>query len=184
MLTLNFNPFPELTTERLFLRRITKDDGAKLFKLRSNKKIMQYIDRPLAVTVDDVLAKIKAMDDLIDKNEGINWAITLKGKLEMIGIIGYYRTQMQHYRSEIGYILHPYYEKQGIMHEAMNAAIQFGFNTMNLHTIEGVVNPANSASIKVLERCGFVREGYFKENYHYNGKFHDSEVYSLLNPKE
>jgi ribosomal-protein-alanine N-acetyltransferase len=52
---------------------------------------------------------------------------------------------------------------------------------MNLHSIEANINPENIASRKLLEKTGFVREAYFKENYFFNGKFIDSEIYSLLN---
>jgi ribosomal-protein-alanine N-acetyltransferase len=184
MIEFNFNPFPELTTERLLLRRITDADLPALFAMRRDRKIMQYIDRPIAVTIDDALALLTKMDDLIDTNEGINWAITIQGKPEMIGNIGYYRSQREHHRSEIGYMMIPECEGKGIMHEAMNACIKYGFGPMGLHTIEGVVNPANDKSIKVLERCGFVREGYYKENYYFNGTFLDTGVYSLLKPKD
>jgi ribosomal-protein-alanine N-acetyltransferase len=51
---------------------------------------------------------------------------------------------------------------------------------MNLHSIEAVVNPKNMASIRVLEKLGFVREAYFKENYYVKDKFFDTAIYSLL----
>ena len=47
--------------------------------------------------------------------------------------------------------------------------------------IEAVVDPENIASCAVLEKCGFVKEAYFKENEFYNGKFLDTVVYSKLN---
>jgi ribosomal-protein-alanine N-acetyltransferase len=51
---------------------------------------------------------------------------------------------------------------------------------MKLHSIEAHVNPNNIASIKLLEKNGFIREAYFKEDYFYDGKFLDTAVYSLL----
>ncbi len=47
MLTVNFNPFPVLETQRLRLRQITEDDKNEIFALRSDKDIMQYVPRPL-----------------------------------------------------------------------------------------------------------------------------------------
>ena len=89
--------------------------------------------------------------------------------------------QKEHYRAEIGYLLHPDYQQKGIMDEALKAVIKYGFETMQLHSIEANVNPANAASMKLLEKNGFVKEAYFKENYFYNGQFLDSVIYSLLN---
>ena len=68
------------------------------------------------------------------------------------------------------------------MDEAMKGVLQYGFETMKLHSVEANVNPGNNASTKVLEKNGFVKEAYFKENYYYNGKFIDSAIYSLLTP--
>ncbi len=59
MLTLNFNPFPVLETERLFLRKISEKDKAELFALRSDKDIMHFVPRPLMQTMDEALAYIK-----------------------------------------------------------------------------------------------------------------------------
>jgi ribosomal-protein-alanine N-acetyltransferase len=58
--------------------------------------------------------------------------------------------------------------------------VRFGFNEINLHSIEANVNPANERSKKVLEKIGFKREAYFRENYLFNKKFLDSIIYSLL----
>jgi ribosomal-protein-alanine N-acetyltransferase len=63
MLNLNFNPFPILTTQRLVLRQITIKDAAALYALRSNEKVMQYIDKPLAKSLADAV-------ELIEKNDG------------------------------------------------------------------------------------------------------------------
>ena len=59
MLTLNFHPFPELSTERLRLRQINNEDANDLLVLRSDKKVMQFIDRPLAQTTEDALQLIR-----------------------------------------------------------------------------------------------------------------------------
>ena len=66
------------------------------------------------------------------------------------------------------------------MQEAMEAVLLYGFQKMKLDSVEANVNPFNAASIKLLEKNGFVREGYFRGNYYYNGKFLDSAIYALL----
>jgi ribosomal-protein-alanine N-acetyltransferase len=79
MLTINFNPFPNLETERLLLRRVDNNDVKEIFALRSNPETMKYIPRPLVKTDEDVLEHITMIDSKIDSNEGINWAITVNG---------------------------------------------------------------------------------------------------------
>ncbi len=182
MLQPNFAPFPEINTERLLLRRITNDDAAELFFLRSSPDTMKYIDKERAASIDDAVTFINVIKDLLEKNDGITWAIALKeNPAKLIGTIGHWRIIKQHYRAEVGYMLHPDYWRKGIMKEALLAVIDFGFNQMQLHSIEAHINPANKGSAAILESTGFVREAYFKEDFFFRGKFGDSAIYSLLN---
>jgi ribosomal-protein-alanine N-acetyltransferase len=52
---------------------------------------------------------------------------------------------------------------------------------MKLHSIQANIDPNNMASAAILKKFNFEREAYFKENFFFNGKFMDSEIYSLLN---
>ena len=92
--------------------------------------------------------------------------------------------QKENFRAEIGYALLPDYYKKGIADEALKAVIDYGFNTMNLHSIEANLNPDNIASAELLEKNNFEKEAYFKENYYFEGKFIDSLIYSLLTHKK
>jgi len=182
MLQTNFLPFPVLSTERLSLRQITADDTDELFLLRSDAAVMAYIDRPLAQTPADVVKLIRVIDDFLNKGEGITWGIYLKEQPQLIGTIGLWRIEKEHYRAEIGYLLHPGLQRRGIMQEALLKVLEYGFSVMGLHSVAANVNPDNQASIGLLEKIGFVREAYFKENYYYTGVFKDSVIYSLLTP--
>jgi len=182
MLKVNFTPFPILNTERLTLRRVSKTDAGDLYKLRSNKNVMQYIGRPIATTLDDALQIINVIEDLLINNNGITWAITLKGKNDLIGTIGLWRIIKEHHRAEIGYLIDPSLQGKGLMQEAMVPVLDYGFKNIKLHTVEAIVSPDNAASIKLLERNNFIREAYFKENYFSNGQFLDSLIYSLITP--
>lgn len=182
MLTVNFNPFPVLSTERLQLRQVNEPDVNEIFFLRSDKRVLQYLDRTPAKSNEDALTFIKKINELENNNDGINWGITLQGGEKLIGTICYWNITKEHHRAEVGYVLHPDQQGKGIMQEAMDSVIDYGFNIMKLHSIEANVNPNNTASIKLLERNKFTREGYFKENYFYNDKFLDSAIYSLLAP--
>ena len=182
MLETNFTPFPEINTERLLLRKITKDDAPAILKLRSDERVMQYIDREMACNIADAEIFINRISTSLDTNEGINWGIALKETPDiLIGSIGYWRIIKEHYRAEIGYILSLDYWKKGIMKEAMMAIIEVGFKSIQLHSIEAHINPLNTASSLILVSAGFIKEAYFKENFFYKGTFRDTEIYSLLN---
>ncbi|OXE99145.1 ribosomal-protein-alanine N-acetyltransferase [Flavobacterium araucananum] len=179
----NFTPFPVIETERLLLRRVTIDDANDIFILRSNPETMKFIPRPLLKSAEDALVLIAEIESKINTNVGINWAITLKDNPKLLGIIGYYRMQPENYRAEIGYILLPEFHGKGIIPEAVNRLITYGFEDLKLHSIEAVIDPENYASEKVLQKCGFVKEAHFKESEFYDGRFLDKVIYSLLEPK-
>jgi ribosomal-protein-alanine N-acetyltransferase len=177
MVTLQFDPFPVLETKRLLLRQITPADADDIFVLRSNEPAMKYINKPRLKNIEEARELIKIMTDI---SERIVWAMRLKDIDQVIGTIGYHRIAKEHDRAEIGYMLLPEYWNTGLMSEAVSAAIGFGFEKMNLHSIEAVINPGNDNSRKVLQKFSFIKEGYFKENFLFEGKYYDSEVYSLL----
>ncbi len=181
MLELNFSPFPEIKTERLLLRKMTDADAPELLFLRSDEKVMQFIGREKTKSIEEATAFIQKINAAVDANETIMWAIALNEVPgTMIGTICFWNILKDHYRAEIGYILHPGFWGKGMMQEAVRAAVDFGFNEMKLHSIAGHINPQNVASGIVLEKCGFVREAYFKEDFFFRGRFSDTAVYSLL----
>lgn len=181
MLVTKFEVFPELTTKRLLLRQITNTDAETVFRLRSDREVMKYIDRPHAESIEDAIKWIDMINEAMQNEEGVAWGICLKeDAATLIGSIGFWRTQKQHYRSEVGYLLNPLLHGKGYMTEAIEKVVEFGFTTMNLHSIEGVIDPRNKASARTLEKSGFVREAYFKENYYWNGVFCDTAIYSKL----
>jgi RimJ/RimL family protein N-acetyltransferase len=182
MLELNFHPFPILETARLRLRKIGLPDQEEFFMLRSSKTVMKYIDRPLAKSREDATQLIKMMVELIDNNQGLTWAISLLEKPKMIGTVHLWKISPENHRAEIGYLLDPAFQGQGLMHETLQTVIHYGFYRLKLHSIEANVNPENMASIRLLEKIGFVREGYLKETYLYEGIFFDSAIYSMLTP--
>ncbi len=182
MLEFNFTPFPELKTERLVLRRMTTADAGQMFFLRSDDRVMKYIGREKTKSVEEAEDFIRKINVFIETNESIMWAIALNSDPAMlIGTICFWRLQPENFRAEVGYVLHPGYWNRGIMKESLLAVIKYGFEGMNLHSIEAHINPENIASGKVLENTGFVREAYFKENCYFHGVFRDTAIYSLLN---
>ncbi len=184
MLDLCFTPFPSLTTSRLDLRRITLEDAGRLYKLRSDVRVMRYINRPQARSEEDAVALIEKIDNAIALDDGITWGIFEKGARMLLGTIGFWRIEKENFRAEIGYLLCLETQGKGYMSEAIQEVIRFGFIEMGLHSIEARVDPANEKSMKLLEKSGFIQEAFLKENAFFDGRFTDSAIYSLLEDTE
>jgi len=182
MMDLNFSPFPELKTERLQLRKMTRDDADEIFFLRSDPGVMRYIDRIPAKNVEDAIIYIDGINALIDKNEMIMWAITLQPDNKLIGTVCLFKIERENFRCEVGYMLHPDFHRKGIMTETLKTVLSFGFNVLKVHSIMADVNPANDASQLLLLSLGFEKEAYFRENYYFNGKFLDTAIFCIISP--
>jgi len=175
-----FTKFPVLESDRLLFRKFEKKDATALFKVRSNDQVMRYMDTLIHKNITDSAALISSIISDFKNKVGINWAIEVKSNNQLIGSFSFWRLIKQHCRAEIGYSIHPDYWGQGLMKETFKTIIEFGFNNLQLHSIEANVNPNNWQSIKLLQKVGFKQEAHFRENFQHNGEFLDSLIFSLL----
>jgi ribosomal-protein-alanine N-acetyltransferase len=182
MLDLKFSPFPKIVTPRLVLREVTPSDVKEILFMRSDDSVMQYIKKAKAKDEQEAMAFINMIADQQRNGQSITWAITEKGNDTMRGTICIWNIQKDHYRGELGYGMYPELWGKGIMHECLQAVVQYGFEKMKLHTLVAHIDPDNNASAKLLERNGFVKEGHHREDYHYDGVFYDTAVYGLVSP--
>lgn len=188
MLSIHLPTFPVLATERLVLRELRPSDAEQVFAFRSDPLVMRHVPRPLARSVEEASALIELITTTVAATDAVQWAMTLKssssrslGRTDsLIGIIGFWRMQKEHYLAELGYSLQRAHWGQGLMSEAIGAVVDFGFNTLGFHKVEAFTRPENMGSIRALDKNGFLREGHFRENIFWEGVFHDSLVYGRL----
>ena len=83
-------------------------------------------------------------------------------------------------RAELGFALGSNHWGNGYMGEALGALLAFSFDELSLHRLEADVDPRNDASIRLLEKLGFQREGHLRERWLVNGVVADTLFYGLL----
>ena len=178
MVVTGFNPFPELSTERLLLRQLRFSDAHCLAELRSNKKVNEHIDRPATMQTEEANNFIEKVNRRMKDGELLYWVIDLKGTGSFAGAICLWNIEADKDRAELGYELHPDYQGRGIMQEALHTVIEFGFAKMKLAVILALTKPANKASEKLLIKNSFIPD----EDYRYVSKENANEylVYYLL----
>ncbi len=156
---LQFTPFPILSTERLTLRQLRIDDKKEILFMRSDEEMLEFIDIPKAETLEDARDYIRMINKGVSENEWIFWGITLQeNDQKIIGTICLWNISIDKNKAEIGYVLHPDVQGKGIMQEAAEKVIEYGFKSMELNTIEADLHPKNIKSIKLLERNDFTFE--------------------------
>jgi ribosomal-protein-alanine N-acetyltransferase len=177
-----FDPFPLLSTPRLRLRCLELDDAEIMFENLNTPEAVRFGGKAPPATVAATREKIEKVLATVRAGEGISWALTDIQTGAYLGGAGLWRWDKPNFRAEVGYEISSRVWGRGLMTEAVRAIIAFGFQRMDLHSIEAKVHPENTASIRVLEKLGFQREALFREN-HFNGvRFEDTAVYSLLTP--
>ena len=158
-----FQSFPELRSSRLLLRNLNSNDRKMMFFLRSDKKVNAFIKREGAKKIDDAIDFMNMIQKGFEDGDNINWAICRKEDEKMIGSVCLWNFSEDLKTAEAGYSLHPEYQNQGIMHEALSSVIEFGFGILNFEHIVAYTHYANQNSIKLLEKNGFKLQKEMKD---------------------
>ena len=160
---MKFKPFPEIKTERLFLRKIEELDCDVILFLRSDETVNKFIERPenrKTKNKADAIKFIKEINGAFENNKSISWGITLKNDPKIIGTICLWNFSKNNKIAEVGYDLDPIFQRKGIMSEALKMIVGFGFKELKLDKIEAFTHKENESSKRLLEKNGF----YFIKN--------------------
>ena len=171
--------FPEIITERCLLRKIVASDQQKIFEGLSNPEVIKYYGVSYS-SFEATKAQMNFYNDLLSNETGIWWAICQKQNAEFIGACGYNNWMKEHRRAEIGFWLLPQFQNRGYMSESVKEILRFGFENMQLHRVEAIVEGGNENSSKLLRKLGFDFEGTHRECEIKNGRFIDLDYYALL----
>lgn len=141
-----------LETPRLYLREMTSEDAESAYLLNLDPEVIQY-------TGDDPFESIEEAREFLEKYESYKkygfgrWAVILKETDEYLGWCGLkYTPELDEF--DIGYRLMKKFWGKGYATEAAEVCLKLGFEQFNMKTIVGRVMPANSASLRVLEKIG------------------------------
>ena len=175
-----FDEFPVLETERLVLRAVRPSDLSAIFAIFSDEAVTQHYGLETFTAVEEAAQRIAAIRQNYQKRRSLRWAITRHEDDTLIGSVGLMNVRPRFFNAAVGYELAPAFWRQGVMTEALTAVIEFGFLVMALNRIEAFVVPENVASIRLLEKLGFVDEGLMREYGYWRHAFHDLLLFSLL----
>jgi len=171
-----------IETERLVLREHISEDTNAILEIFGDIEVMRFFGMK---PIQSLNAARKMIDYFKKSREehGLNrWAIVLKDLDTVVGSVFYTNIEKPYFRAEIGYLLGRKHWGKGIMTEALEKIISFGFETMNLNKIQALITIDNQRSFALVERLGFCREGILKEhNFNYvDNKFDDIYAYALF----
>lgn len=166
-----------LETERLILRRYNEKDLADLYEYLSDEEVVKY-EPQKAMNMEETKGNLEwriSTDEMI--------AVELKSTHKMIGNV--YLGKRDFDTLEMGYVFNRNYWGMGYASESCKALMNQAFSN-GIHRIFAECDPNNKASWSLLERLGFRREGYFKQNVYFwkdekgNPIWKDTYVYGKL----
>lgn len=165
-----------LQSENIILRQLKNEDASALAQLANNKKVWDNVRDilPHPYTIEDAVSFIN-----LTKNESpqVSFAIEYDGAFcGMIGLV----PQKDVYRktAEIGYWLGEPFWNKNIASEAVKLTTKYGFDELGFIRIHTGIFEYNIASMKVLEKNGYVKDGIFKKSIFKNDKIWDEHRYS------
>lgn len=172
--------FELIETKRLILKGFSPADMAHVFENYSKEEIKQILGHRSEEAYLKEESKYKNGYASYNRSFML-FLLTDKVSGTIIGRCGLHNWNVDHKRAEIGYSMEDEsFKEKGLMSEAVEAIIAYGFNQMNLHRIEALVGSENVPSLRLMEKNSFVKEGLLREHYLVDGKFEDSIMFSKL----
>lgn len=167
-----------LHTERLVLRRFTEDDAEAVYALAKDPTVGPPAGWKPHESVEESLEVLRTIFLPSD-----SFAVT---EAETGRLAGAIELAPDRYRpdansNELGYWLGTPFQGRGLMTEAAEAVITYGFLQKGLAQIGICTDPVNRRSRRVISKCGFIFEGRIRRTYKiYDGSLRDSLLFSLL----
>jgi len=175
-----FQVFPILETPRLRLRQLTPADVSAILKHFGNAQVVQFIEMQPIKTLEQANEWLKWMGDFYAAQDGLRWAIETRSDLAFIGSAGLHHWEREHHCAELGFDITQDYWGEGYATEVARALIEFAWQHMHLNRLQADVMQGNRASMRVLEKLGFQREGLLRQRVRKGGKYYDVYLFGLL----
>lgn len=153
--------FPDIETNRLYLRDLTLLDAESVFKHFSDPKVTQFMDI-------EPCSNLKEAEEIIQfhiNDSGCRYGLFHKINNELVGTCGFHCwVQGEGAKAEIGFDLSSDFWGHGLMQEALVEVIRIGFDVMMIDFIEATVEQENIRSQRLLQKMNFTKHEEFKEN--------------------
>ncbi|RIW38530.1 N-acetyltransferase [Bacillus salacetis] len=172
--------FPELETARLKLVQITEEHTERYFEIMSLDAVTKYYGMESLQQKEQAADIVKSFKTGFESKKSMRWGIVLKETGTLVGTAGLNNLRIGQKRAEIGFEIHPDYWSRGFTSEAARAVIQYAFAELNLYRVGAITFLENKASIGLLEKIGFIKEGVLRGYIYQNGISNDTYIFSMI----
>jgi RimJ/RimL family protein N-acetyltransferase len=163
-----------ITTARLVLRPLRRDDTEAIHEALGDAEVLRYWSTPPHRSIDETQRWMEASVLGVETRGAIELAVEHAGAV--IGRVGFWRPE------EIGFFFVRRFWGQGFAREAVRASIDFAFASKTWEEIRADVDPRNLPSLRVLENLGFRQVGRAERTYFIDTEWADSVYLRLARP--
>ena len=172
-----------ISTQRLILRKIDEPTLQYIYQDYSIDEQMKFLGLSSIEALQNEKSKFDKGLSTFNKHF-LYFQLLDKISKKIIGWCGYHTWYIEHQRAEIGYgLFDDDFKNKGLMSEAMEVVLKYGFTQMDLNRVEAFIGPENVPSLKLVQKFGFVKEGQLRQHYFKNDRMEDSVVFGLLKEK-
>jgi RimJ/RimL family protein N-acetyltransferase len=165
-------------TPRLIIKTITEENTYDMFEYRSDHNVSKFhLFHPQ--NIEEIKDFIKKYTKTFNK-EGTWFQLGIFLNTKMIGDLGIHFMGPDNMQCEIGFTIHPHYQRRGYGKESVYCLIDHLFNILRKHRIIASTRPDNTASIALLEKSGFRKEGCFVKSILNEEIWEDDLRYAML----
>jgi len=156
--------------------------AAVIYAFNSSLHELKYIARNPLLHLREGEEKMSSILADIEKGKAFWWMFYEKSTDSYAGYGGFFHVDPQDRKAELGYgLLEPFWGK-GLTSEALKPIVDFVDCELDLHRLVAMINPANSASRRVVEKLGFHCEGCMRDDGFARGTYFDNEIHGRINP--
>ena len=175
-----FSHLPELTTERLTLRRMMVLDTDDMYEYACRPDVTKYLTWHPHPDREYTREYLEYLGNRYSAGMFYDWAVIYEPDCKMVGTCGFTAFNCTSDSAEVGYVLNPEYWGKGIATEALSRVLHFAFEELKLHRVEARFMEDNERSRRVMEHVGMTFEGILREAMLIKGSYASVGICSIL----
>lgn len=169
----------QLDGQRVRLREFRHDDLDPSLLVVGDDRVTRWMSFD-SLTRERQAERLAAALERATAEPRIEWYLAITTHTDD-ALIGFVRIGLSGVKAgKLGYAIAADHWGHGYATDAAQTMTTFGFQVLELHRITAAIGPDNAASIAVVEKLGFTREGRLRDHVFTNGAWRDSELYSIL----
>ncbi|NQZ06717.1 MAG: GNAT family N-acetyltransferase [Algicola sp.] len=169
----------EISSQRIKLRLFDDSDLDLFIELSVSTDIMAHVRETMTVEEAKAAFEIRKQPWTIQSGGWLSLTIIECATDQKLGSIGLKIVDSNAKIAEVGFLLRTAAQGRGFASESLKLVCDYAFDSFKLNKIVGFCSAANTASAKLMEKLGFVREGCLRQNTFINNGYVDDYVYGL-----